>query len=854
MSHQTNVNYIVANGQQEFDLAVPYLDRSHIKVAVNGVIPAFSWVSASRIRLTFPTPNGSVVNIRRETPIDRPLVEFTNSSNLTQEELNRGYLHTLYRQQEQDDFISGSLEQARVRLGEQLGVVTDPDAILDEMIRISDLGADALNRFRDALAAIDLSAERILEQSFQLTDQAFRTDTLDGIVANTTARTDDLELRVETITDLVDSLANLENGTGLATIIQNEAAERVAGDTALASTLALIGAKNGANNAFVLNLNSVRVSGSESLAQRLAAITAKANDNEAKILAEESARATAVSAEADRITALITRVGNNETSITNEATARTTADNSFAQTIALIGARNASNTGFILDLNKVLVSPTESFLTRLNQLVATAGTNAQALVTSEATTRASADVSLGQRIDSVGAKTDANEAAIASEVTARTNAVSAEAAARQALTAKIPGDIAAAVLAESNARASAIAAEAQARQSLAVTVGQNQSAIQNEATTRANADAALAQQFAVLGAFRNGQTAFVLDLNKVEVGAGYSLGSRLSGIDTSVGNVTASVVNEATARANADSALSQSITNLSNTVGGNTASITQLFQVIDGLNARAGLSLNVNGHITGWLLNNNGSSGQFAVVADNFTVTSPNGGTPVQPFSVSAGRARFNANVDIYGDLLVTGTITNAALSNNTVTGVEVAYNNGGVSLAGTTPTRIHGVWLNVEKASSPIDIDFNSWGTFTHNAGGSFTAYVQLVRSRDTSGGQVLMTVPIYGSGMANDTWQGPIPIKFLDKPGEAGNWHYYVQIYTSTSNMTIQSVVARYGKLTELKNNTSTLSSGTGAGVGLGSGGGGGSTGGGGGYDPPPDPGGGGGGYDQPITLNPY
>gem|GEM_PF-5267534 len=92
-------------------------------------------------------------------------------------------------------------------------------------------------------------------------------------------------------------------------------------------------------------------------------------------------------------------------------------------------------------------------------------------------------------------------------------------------------------------------------------------------------------------------------------------------------------------------------------------------------------------------------------------------------------------------------------------------------------------------------------------------------------------------------------VPEKFLDRPGEAGNWHYYVQIYFS-SGMSTQTVTARYGKVTEMKNNTSSLGGGTGSGGGVGSGGGssGGGGGGGGGYDP--DPGGGGGG-DQPIIT---
>ena len=852
MSHQTRAQYIVTGGQQEFDLAIPFLDRTHIRVTLNGSIPFFEWVSDSRIRLRQPPAENSVLQIRRETPISSALVDFKNGANLTAEELNRANLQNLYRLQELDDLYTGALDRAQVRLGDHLGVVTTPDAIMDELLLTSELGDDLLNRFRDALASIDLSAERILEQSFQLTDQAFRTDTLDGIVSNTSARTNSLELRVDTITDLVDSLANLEGGTGLATIIQNEAQERVQGDTALASTLALIGAKNGGNNAFLLDLNTVRVSGTESLGQRLSAITAKANDNTAKIISEATARADAISAEAGRIDLLVARANGFDASITAEQTARSNADGALAQTLSLLGAKNANNTAFLLDLNKVLVGPSESFTQRLNQMVATAGTNAQALVTSEATTRASQDQSLSQRIDSVGAMTDTNTAAIATEITARTNAVSAEASARSALATKIAADIAAAVLTETNARVAADQAEAQARQSLATTVGQNSSAIQNESSARSTLAGAIAQQFAVLGAFRNNQSVFTLDLNKVEVGPGWTLGTRLSGIDTSIGNVSASVVDERTARINGDSALSQTLQTVQNTVGGNTASITSLQQVTNGINARWTIALNSNGHITGITANNNGSYGTLSFVADEVGFVAPNGGSPVKIMSMVANKVRFNSNVEIYGDLLVSGSINNTRLTNNTVSNVEAAYNAGAVTLTNTTPCRIHGVWINVEKADSPLDIDFNAYGTFTHNASGSFVAVVQLVRSRGTDGGTVIQSVQLNGSGMANDTWQGALPMKYLDRPGEGGNWHYYVQIYF-TSGMSTQVVTARYGKVTEMKNNTSTLGGGSGSGGGVGAGGGssggGGGGGGGGGIDPY-DPGGG--GYtDQPIMT---
>lgn len=730
MSYQTRVQYIVADGQREFDLAVKYLDKNHIKVTLNGSFAAFEWVNDSRIRLSYPAIQNSVLKIRRETPISSALVEFQNGANLTKDELNRAVLQLLYKQQELDDLYTGALDQAQVRLGDHLGVVTTPDAIMDELLLVSEMGDDLLNRFRDALASIDLSAERILNQSFELTNQAFRMDNL---------------------TAIVDALANLEDGTGLATIIQNEADARVEGDTALANTLALIGAKSADNLAFILDLNKVKASPTETLAQRFSAI--------------------------------------------------------YAQ-----------------------------------------NSNALSLIQNEQTARVTATDALTQSLQTQGSRIDANESAIATEATTRANADSAEAAARQALTTKMGQDIAAAVLVETNARVAADQAESQARQSLATTVGQNSSAIQNESLARSTLAGSIAQQFAVLGAWRNGQSAFVLDLNRVEVGPGWTLGSRLSGIDVAVGNVSAAVVNEQTARVNGDNALSQTLQTVQNTVGGNTASITTLTQVTNGLNARWTMSLNSNGHITGITANNNGSFGSLSFVADEVGFVAPNGGSPVKIMSVANNKVRFNSNVEIYGDLLVTGSINHTRLTNNTVNNVEVAYNAGTISLNNTTPTRIHGVWIGVEKPDSPIDLDFNAYGTFTHNAGGSFVAVVQLVRSRGETGGTVIQTVQLNGSGMANDTWQGALPMKTLDRPNEGGNWHYYVQVYFS-SNMSTQTVTARYGKVTEMKNNTASLGGGTGSGSGVGSGGSSGGGGGGGWTPDPGGPGGGGGETEMPV-----
>lgn len=309
------------------------------------------------------------------------------------------------------------------------------------------------------------------------------------------------------------------------------------------------------------------------------------------------------------------------------------------------------------------------------------------------------------------------------------------------------------------------------------------------------------------------------------------------------------------------SAISSRVDVLSGRVGTNEGNITSFGTIAvaarDKINLTTGVSLNGNGFITGWRASNDGTTGIFTILGNVFRLVDPNGGTPITPFEVIGSMVYFNANVRINGNLIVTGTINTPAIATDAVTGHVAAFNNASVELTHNVPLRVHGLYIDVKQATSPIKIDFNCWATFSHDAGGSFIAYAQLVRSRGDSGGEVLMSVPIYGSGMANDTWQGPVPIKYLDRPNAAGLWHYYIQFFTNVNNMTKQSITSRFGELTELKNNPSSsittgTGSGTGVGAGGGTGGGGGSSGGGGGVitDPtPPGGGGGGGGIETPV-----
>lgn len=96
----TTVTYAATAGQDEFDLSFPYNDRSHVSASVAGVSRSFTWVNASRIKLSTPATSGQAVVLERNTSVDAPAVSFTDGSIFTAADLNKAVAQLLLNAQE----------------------------------------------------------------------------------------------------------------------------------------------------------------------------------------------------------------------------------------------------------------------------------------------------------------------------------------------------------------------------------------------------------------------------------------------------------------------------------------------------------------------------------------------------------------------------------------------------------------------------------------------------------------------------------------------------------------------------------------------------------------------------------
>jgi cytoskeletal protein CcmA (bactofilin family) len=257
---------------------------------------------------------------------------------------------------------------------------------------------------------------------------------------------------------------------------------------------------------------------------------------------------------------------------------------------------------------------------------------------------------------------------------------------------------------------------------------------------------------------------------------------------------TAGLATEIIVRADADTALAASITSLTATVGANTAAITTEASVratndgylasmyvirLDANGNQTGLALTSISDPSGWT-----TTSEVKITANVFKVAS--GTTNVTPFQIVGSKARFTADVEIDGSLLVNGTVGAAAIVANSITAAQIAAGtitadrldvstlsaisaNLGTVTAGTltsvsiTAAAITGT-SSLDVGTAPNRLLANSSG-FYYGTGGAQRVQI----GYDTPGGQVFMrtlnssnnpTVEIVGGGSAGPFQGGYINV----------------------------------------------------------------------------------------------
>ena len=154
--YRYSVNQTVSDGAQtlfEISFSDGYISRDHVKVVVvrpdgTSYTPEFSWVGDYQIMLSAPAPIGYTVRRYRETPVDRPVVDFADRSIVNELSLDLNARQAVFAVAEiKDGFenFNEAIEEAAIHAAE-----TAAQAALGQLEAATDLAENAADA---ALAA-----------------------------------------------------------------------------------------------------------------------------------------------------------------------------------------------------------------------------------------------------------------------------------------------------------------------------------------------------------------------------------------------------------------------------------------------------------------------------------------------------------------------------------------------------------------------------------------------------------------------------------------------------------------------------------------------------------------------------
>jgi hypothetical protein len=190
------VRYTANGSTTNYTFAFPAIDPEHIKVRVNGVLTTlFTFLNSSTIKMNVAPAAGVILDIRRETPKEQVIVDFTDGSVLLERDLDLLGTYSLYLAQETEDALDDSITQ------DYLGVFQGQSK------RIANVATPVENN-----DAVNKSyADAVITQA-----AGSATSALASQVAAETSATDSAASAVDSEASAVRAEANSENVTAVA--------------------------------------------------------------------------------------------------------------------------------------------------------------------------------------------------------------------------------------------------------------------------------------------------------------------------------------------------------------------------------------------------------------------------------------------------------------------------------------------------------------------------------------------------------------------------------------------------------------------------------------------------------------
>lgn len=134
------IRYAGNGSTTNYVFSFPYISADHIKVRVNGtLVTSWSFLNSSTIQFVSAPISGAIIDIRRETPKESSIVNFTDGSVLLERDLDLLATYDLYLAQETKDGLDSSISQTYLGVfdgqNKRITNVADPVAAQDAVTK-----------------------------------------------------------------------------------------------------------------------------------------------------------------------------------------------------------------------------------------------------------------------------------------------------------------------------------------------------------------------------------------------------------------------------------------------------------------------------------------------------------------------------------------------------------------------------------------------------------------------------------------------------------------------------------------------------------------------------------------------
>jgi len=209
------VQYTGDGTTRVYSVPFKFLDRSHVKVTVDGVNRPFDWLSNNSIQMVNAPFAGRLIDIRRSTPNNKPLVDFSDGSTITEEDLDKLAYQNVFLNQEAIDLyteVSGTANGLVGLVQQALNSATTSEAN----------AADALTRATNAENTVLNTGSQVNTDAAQAHLDAYNAHN-DAITASTAANTavSNSALAVQKAGEAANSAASAAQSAAIAQLAAN---------------------------------------------------------------------------------------------------------------------------------------------------------------------------------------------------------------------------------------------------------------------------------------------------------------------------------------------------------------------------------------------------------------------------------------------------------------------------------------------------------------------------------------------------------------------------------------------------------------------------------------------------------